>query len=260
MCANGGLGSAAPAAVPAASCSEGKDMLSIRDRVPTAWRAVLMLAALLAGLLTVAAPQARAASTGETPITFRLHATTEGETLLVTGNIPQLGSWDPAKALPLSTTASTYPHWSAGVQLPVGTTVEYKYIKRSPSGAVTWESIPNRTLTVSRYVPVHDDRWNVSPIAATFHATATTNWGQNLYVTGNLPALGGWDPAKALPLNTDSATYPVWSGAHQLPPNTAVQYKYLKKNADGTVIWESGDNRTLVTPPTGTLTLNDTWR
>ncbi|CUW32209.1 MULTISPECIES: CBM20 domain-containing protein [Streptomyces] len=232
----------------------------IRPRVPAAWRPVLMLVVLIAGLLVGTTPHARAATAQDTSVAFRVQATTEGETLLVSGSAPQLGAWDPAKAVPLGTTASSSPQWTGSVQLPVGITVQYKYIKRSPAGRVTWESTPNRTLTVSPDAPINDDRWNVIPVAATFHATATTTWGQNIYVTGNLPDLGTWDPAKALPLTTGSTTYPLWSGVHQLPPSTTVQYKYLRKNPDGTVTWENGDNRTVVTPPTGTLTLNDTWR
>ncbi|MFC9932361.1 carbohydrate-binding module family 20 domain-containing protein [Streptomyces sp. NPDC127190] len=91
--------------------------------------------------------------------------------------VQQLGSWDLARAIPLGTTASAYPHWAASIRLRVGTTVQCN------------------------------------------QATATTNWGQNLYVTGNLPDLGNWDPAKALPPATGPSTYPLWSGPHQLQPN-----------------------------------------
>ncbi|WP_416904892.1 carbohydrate-binding module family 20 domain-containing protein [Micromonospora echinospora] len=45
-----------------------------------------------------------------------------------------------------------------------------------------------------------------------------------------------------------------------LPPNTAVEYKYLKKNADGTVTWEGGGNRSFSTSSGGTVTRTDTWR
>ncbi|MGA4956204.1 CBM20 domain-containing protein [Streptomyces lavendulocolor] len=235
-------------------------MLLIRNRVPSAWHSLLMLGVLLAGLLAVTAPPARAATAEDVSVSFRVQATTEGETLLVSGNAPQLGAWDPAKAVPLGTTASSYPHWTTSVQLPVGLTVQYKYLKRSPSGVVTWESTPNRTLTVSRNGPVNDDRWNVAPVTATFRTTATTTWGQNLYVSGNVADLGAWDPAKALPLTTGSATYPVWNGTHQLPPHTIVEYKYLKKNPDGTITWENGDNRTVFTTSSGAVTLNDIWR
>ncbi|GGS66280.1 CBM20 domain-containing protein [Streptomyces cinerochromogenes] len=235
-------------------------MFSIRHRVPSAWRSVLMLGVLLAGLLAVTAPRARAAAAQDVSVTFGVRAATEGEILLVSGSAPQLGAWDPARAVPLGTTASAYPHWSTSVQLPAGLTVQYKYIKRSPTGVVTWESISNRTLTVSPDGPGNDDRWNIAPMTATFHATAVTTWGQNLYVSGSVADLGAWDPAKALPLTTDSATYPLWAGTHQLPPDTAVQYKYLKKNPDGTVTWENGDNRTVFTTSADSLTLDDIWR
>ncbi|MEV0125805.1 CBM20 domain-containing protein [Streptomyces sp. NPDC050703] len=131
-----------------------------------------MLVALLAALLVGTAPHARAATTQDVSISFRVQATTEGETLFITGDAPELGSWDPAKAVPLGTTASSYPRWSTSVRLPVGATVQYKYIKRSPTGTVTWESTPNRTLTVVQDSPGTYDSWNVNPAALTLRAEA----------------------------------------------------------------------------------------
>lgn len=40
--------------------------------------------------------------------------------------------------------------------------------------------------------------------------------------------------------------------------STYVEYKYIKKNGSGNVVWESGANRTLTTPASGSATLNDT--
>jgi alpha-amylase len=95
--------------------------------------------------------------------------------------------------------------------------------------------------------------------ATTFAATATTTWGQNVFVTGNTAALGNWDPASAVALS--SATYPVWQATVSLPGNTAVQYKYIKKEGS-TVIWESDPNRTRTTASASpcTATWTDTWR
>ncbi|WP_304438281.1 carbohydrate-binding module family 20 domain-containing protein, partial [Cellulomonas sp. B6] len=90
-----------------------------------------------------------------------------------------------------------------------------------------------------------------------FGVTATTVWGQDLYVVGDHAGLGGWDPARAVPLS--AATYPVWRATLTLPPGTAVQYKYVRKQGS-TVTWESGANRTLTVPAGGTLTTTDTWR
>ncbi|MFI6155761.1 carbohydrate-binding module family 20 domain-containing protein [Kitasatospora sp. NPDC051170] len=93
---------------------------------------------------------------------------------------------------------------------------------------------------------------------ASFNVNATTSLGQNVYVVGDAAALGGWDPAKALPMS--SAGYPVWSLTLSLPAGTSFQYKYVRKDASGAVTWESGANRTATVPATGTVTLGDTWR
>ncbi|MEU4619380.1 S8 family serine peptidase [Actinoplanes sp. NPDC023801] len=97
----------------------------------------------------------------------------------------------------------------------------------------------------------------VNRIAATFNVTAETRWGQQVLVVGNLPELGGWDPARGVVL--DAARYPVWSGGVALPPGTAVEFKYAKRDPDGTVTWEPGANRTTVTPPTGQYITHDTF-
>ncbi|MFI7541545.1 S8 family serine peptidase [Actinoplanes sp. NPDC049599] len=94
-------------------------------------------------------------------------------------------------------------------------------------------------------------------VRAVFHVTAPTTWGQQVLVVGDAPALGGWDPARGLAL--DAAGYPVWSGTTGLPPNTAVAYKYVLRNSDGSVTWEGGANRTTVTPPTGRYETHDTF-
>ncbi|MFD0662964.1 carbohydrate-binding module family 20 domain-containing protein [Thermocatellispora tengchongensis] len=99
---------------------------------------------------------------------------------------------------------------------------------------------------------------STAKIATSFNATVTTYYGQNVYVVGNIAALGGWNPAAAVPLSP--ADYPIWRATVNLPPATAVEYKYIKKNPDGSVTWESGGNRTFTTPSTGTRTNNDTWR
>lgn len=97
-----------------------------------------------------------------------------------------------------------------------------------------------------------------SAAAVAFGVSATTVWGQNIFVVGDVPALGGWDPARAVPLS--AATYPVWRATVSLPAGSAVQYKYVRKDASGSVTWESGVNRTLTVPSGGTLSVADTWR
>ncbi len=91
-----------------------------------------------------------------------------------------------------------------------------------------------------------------------FGVQATTVYGQNVFVVGDCAELGGWDPAKAVALS--SSTYPVWRAAVTLPAGTTVQYKFVRKEANGSVTWESGANRSVTAPASGVLTVSDTWR
>ncbi|WP_329542051.1 carbohydrate-binding module family 20 domain-containing protein [Streptomyces sp. NBC_01358] len=94
---------------------------------------------------------------------------------------------------------------------------------------------------------------------ASFGVNATTQPGQNIYVTGNQSALGNWNPASAPKL--DPATYPVWKLDVSLPAGTSFEYKYVRKDASGNVTWESGANRTATVPSSGKVTLTaDVWR
>ncbi|WP_408646815.1 carbohydrate-binding module family 20 domain-containing protein [Streptomyces carminius] len=93
---------------------------------------------------------------------------------------------------------------------------------------------------------------------ASFSVTATTVPGQNIHVTGDRAELGDWNTGRAPKL--DPAAHPVWKLDVDLPPGTAFQYKYLRKDAGGNVTWESGANRTATVPADGRVVLNDTWR
>ncbi|WP_428963153.1 carbohydrate-binding module family 20 domain-containing protein [Micromonospora fluostatini] len=91
-----------------------------------------------------------------------------------------------------------------------------------------------------------------------FTVTATTSWGQNVFVTGDHPSLGSWNPANARAL--DPASYPQWQATLGLPAGATVEYKYLRRDAGGGVTWEGGGNRRATVPASGNLTLTDTWR
>ncbi|MFF2846416.1 carbohydrate-binding module family 20 domain-containing protein [Streptomyces sp. NPDC058001] len=93
---------------------------------------------------------------------------------------------------------------------------------------------------------------------ASFGVSATTAWGENIYVTGDQAALGNWNTGTALKL--DSASYPVWKLDVSLPAGTSFAYKYLRKDAAGNVTWETGANRSATVPSSGKVTVNDTWR
>lgn len=93
---------------------------------------------------------------------------------------------------------------------------------------------------------------------ASFSVTATTAWGQSVYVVGSVAALGSWAPANAVPLS--AASYPVWSATLDLPAGSTFEYKYVKRDGGGNVVWESGGNRAATVGADGSVTLSDTWR
>jgi len=127
---------------------------------------------------------------------------------------------------------------------------------------VTVDSAHNATITVPAQSAVAFDSYSTastsSAVAVTFNENATTTFGQNVFVVGDNTLLGVWNTNLATALS--SGGYPVWSTTIWLPKNTAIQYKYIKKNPDGTVTWEGSSNRTANTGTGSTLTLNDTWR
>lgn len=75
-----------------------------------------------------------------------------------------------------------------------------------------------------------------------------TYTGQSVYVVGNIAELGNWSPASAQILSP--ANYPSWTGDLQLPANTTVEWKCLKReesNPDAGVEWQGGSNNAVNT-------------
>nr|WP_230424185.1 carbohydrate-binding module family 20 domain-containing protein [Streptomyces radicis] len=96
----------------------------------------------------------------QTGAAFHVNATTQlGEHIYAVGDLPQLGDWNPERAIRLD--AATYPVWRSTVSLPAGATFQYKYIRRADGATgVTWESGGNRTATVPQSgVVTLNDTW-----------------------------------------------------------------------------------------------------
>ena len=98
-----------------------------------------------------------------------------------------------------------------------------------------------------------------------FEVVAQTTFGENIFVIGSLAELGGWDESQAVSLDIShndfvllrfsylthqlaiitltiycqiplsSATYPTWTATVALPANAAFEYKYVRKESDGSV-------------------------
>ncbi|MEO5373455.1 MAG: DUF5110 domain-containing protein [Alphaproteobacteria bacterium] len=87
--------------------------------------------------------------------------------------------------------------------------------------------------------------------------------GESIRVVGNTPELGNWNPAKGIDLSPSvywayiydklpnpGPSTPKWTGVVQnLPANTLVEWKCIKRNANGTVTWQQGGNNKVTTTP-----------
>ena len=82
---------------------------------------------------------------------------------------------------------------------------------------------------------------------------ASTNLGQAIYIVGNVSELGNWDAAKAVgPFYNQVITkYPGWYYDVSVPSGRSVEFKFIKKDAAGNVVWESGSNHVYTTPASG---------
>jgi len=88
---------------------------------------------------------------------FQVKAPTQnGEMIGIVGSIPQLGSWDIKKYLPLSTSSDRYPIW--WIESKIDTLdlsdseqkIEYKYVRIDAHGKAQWESDNGE----NRWVPI----------------------------------------------------------------------------------------------------------
>ena len=72
-----------------------------------------------------------------------------------------------------------------------------------------------------------------------------TSFGTSVYVVGNIPELGDWNPEQAMPLRPDGP-YPAWTGRiENLPANQDIGWKCIKRLEQGdrhVVQWEPGAN------------------
>ncbi|KAG6890531.1 hypothetical protein C0995_007733 [Termitomyces sp. Mi166 len=137
---------------------------------------------------------------------------------------------------------------------------------KSSSGSCTGTEITisggsfTATVSARSAVAIHTGaRGTISgTVAVTFAETATTIFGENIFIAGSIFQLGDWDPASSLPLS--SASYPVWALTVPLPASTVFEYKFIRKAADGAVTWESDPNRQATVAASGSQTLTSSWR
>lgn len=212
-------------------------------------------------------------------LTFNIdYRTNWGETLFLTGDLPELGGGDYAKAVKM--TLDGVEHWSATIEVP-GTAApfNYRYFVRRDDGSCKDEWGRGNTFagTDAGEVDIYD-RWQDQPFDKPFYSAAFTECifrhndtdkavipaagyiticvtapmigeGRKVAICGETESLGAWNPAKAPVLS--HADFPLWKvniPAEGIQAGT--QFKFLviddKSNVE---VWEGGENRTFgITP------------
>ncbi len=132
-----------------------------------------------------------------------------------------------------------------------------KIVTSVPSGAIAGDNLitvyqgstPSNTFV---YTVLSGDQNQII-----FHVNANTNYGENIYIVGSIPELGSW--------NTSNCTeammcpnYPQWFLPVSVPAGTSFQFKFIKKDASGNVVWESCANR-VVTSSSGSSSTMDAY-
>ncbi|AZR74944.1 hypothetical protein BBF96_14115 [Anoxybacter fermentans] len=90
---------------------------------------------------------------------------------------------------------------------------------------------------------------------------AYTDWGDQIYLTGNVQELGNWstDFEKTYgPMLCPN--YPEWFIVASVPAGKTIEFKFIKVKPDGTVIWEGGSNHTYTVPTSGTGNVTVYWQ
>jgi hypothetical protein len=99
------------------------------------------------------------------------------------------------------------------------------------------------------------------PVTFTVNNATPTNMGDYIFLTGSTVELGNWgttfDTAVGpmLPPN-----YPNWFLNASVPAGTAIQFKFIKIAANGSVTWENGANHQYSVPTSGTGSVNVNWQ
>lgn len=91
-----------------------------------------------------------ARSHGSLNVVCEADQTKWGQSLVLVGDRPELGAWDPRRGVRLETADGIFPQWNGHVRLPAGVPIEYKFVILDAAGRVVWESGANHRLTTSR--------------------------------------------------------------------------------------------------------------
>jgi alpha-amylase len=83
-----------------------------------------------------------------------------------------------------------------------------------------------------------------------------TRPGEYVAAVGNIPSLGNWNTANAVPMSAN--VYPSWKATISVPANRQIEWKCIKVKS-GKVIWQNGDNNRFTSPVSGTASTSGSF-
>ncbi|KAF6990396.1 hypothetical protein CFC21_007591 [Triticum aestivum] len=97
-----------------------------------------------------------------------------------------------------------------------------------------------------------------STVRVRFVLKERCNFGQSFQMVGDDPALGLWEPARAVALDWSEGHN--WTVEKDLPANRLIEFKFLLQDSLGKFHWQNGPNTTLQTgETTKTLVVYEDW-
>ena len=99
------------------------------------------------------------------------------------------------------------------------------------------------------------------PIVFTVNNASPTQVGDYIFLTGNTVELGNWSTTwsgAVGPMLTPN--YPNWFITAAVPAGQTIQFKFIKRAANGTVTWEAGSNHQYTVPSSGTGFVTVNWQ
>ncbi|GAA5990884.1 hypothetical protein JCM11641_002870 [Rhodosporidiobolus odoratus] len=140
---------------------------------------------------------------------------------------------------------------------------------RSDSLAASWLSPRSARAATSDETWLHElecpppSDYN-GTMSVGFELEVETKWGETVFLAGSSPSLGSWDVSRAIRLSARDYTSPkpLWKTkkAVEIEGRRGIEWKIVKLQADGSVVWEAGENRVFYTSSSGSRTIATRWR
>ena len=90
-------------------------------------------------------------SGAQVPVTFTVNnasPTSVGDNIYLSGSVTELGNWSTSKTVAIGPMlAPNYPNWFVTASVPACATIQFKFLKITAGGAVTWENGSNHSYT-----------------------------------------------------------------------------------------------------------------